>query len=115
MKSKLAIWSFVLSLIGAVPLAFFLVAPSLRMIPLLGILFRYIQFYSEVFILTGAFTVLPLFILAGFITSIISLATIKRAGLDGKKLAWASFIISIIGVILNITLIGLIANSAPWF
>jgi len=89
MKSKLAIVSFISSLLGLIIILAF---------PLVLALFDELL------------KLVPLFIFIGFITSIISLIQIKRKSLEGKWFAISSFIISLLILIL---LIFLIFNPIP--
>jgi hypothetical protein len=97
-KSKLAIFSFVCSLI-----------------PIFIILMTFILLFSRVSTGIDGFTILlgifmglsalftPILILVSFITSIISLSKIKKYKLEGKNYAIAALIIS--GIILGLLII----------
>ena len=83
MRSKLAIWSFVLSLLG----------PFLYLLAI----------FTPLSIFNSAWAALIIFIglpISGFITSIISLIIIKKNNLKGKGFAIASLIISVLILLL---------------
>lgn len=84
-KSKLAVFSFVCSI--------------LAIIPLFGLDIFAAFFFKIPFLAMGLFLT-PFFVLMGLVTSIISLFMIRKSQLDGKGLAIASLIISGILLIL---------------
>jgi len=106
MKSKLAITSFILSLIGSIPIILLPLPLPRTITESLGAVRGTI--FSKIFIFI-------MILIISFILSIISLILIKKNNLEGKKLAWASLIIStVLGLGLLLFIIALM-NSGPLF
>lgn len=89
MRSKLAVWSFILSL---APIVLFLLVILVNRIPILGLSVG----------ITDWFRILVLISLISLVLSIISLYRIKKYELEGKGLVIVGLVISLMSIIFEI-------------
>lgn len=94
MKSKLAIFSFILSLIIVLPIILFYLLPISERIPGFNVITTFLLYSFVIFIFLINFGILIALSVLTIILAIVSLKRIKKYGLAGRGYAWMALVIS---------------------